>query len=116
MAQEEVGLAEAIAALQAELAKAAEAGGGAEFQFPVTGVQLEFHVIVTRTAAAGGGVEFHVVEPGGSGHYAREDIQTVMVTLGAPVDRTGRPVKIAGDRILAYITPPPGPPIGDDDD
>jgi hypothetical protein len=29
-----------------------------------------------------------------SGSYAREEIQTVTVTLGGPVDRNGEPVKI----------------------
>ena len=35
-------LAETVEALRAELARAAAAGAGASFQFPVTGVQLEF--------------------------------------------------------------------------
>jgi len=36
----------------------------------------------------------YVVELGGSGSYAREEIQTVTVTLGAPVDRAGEVVKV----------------------
>ena len=43
-----VGLAETMEALRAELAQAAAAGAAAEFQFPVAGVQLEFHVGVTK--------------------------------------------------------------------
>jgi hypothetical protein len=39
-------------------------------------------------------VKFYVVELGGSGSYAREEIQTVTVMLGAPVDDNGDPVKI----------------------
>ncbi len=38
------GLAETIEALRAELAQAAAEGAAAGFQFPVEGVQLEFHV------------------------------------------------------------------------
>ena len=70
------------------------AGGAAGFQFPVAGVQLEFHVGVTKTGEGKAGVKFYVVELGGSGSYAREEIQTVTVTLGAPVDHNGDPVKI----------------------
>jgi len=87
-------LAETVEALWAELARAAAAGAGTGFQFPVAGVQLEFHVGVTKTGEGRAGVRFWVVELGGSGSYAREEIQTVTVTLGAPVDQNGDPVKI----------------------
>ena len=87
-------LAETMEALRTELARAAAAGAGTGFQFPVAGVQLEFHVGVTKTGAGKAGVKFYVVELGGSGSYAREEIQTVTVTLGAPVDHNGDPVKI----------------------
>ncbi|MFI1395800.1 trypco2 family protein [Streptomyces sp. NPDC020681] len=89
-----LGLAETVEALRAELARAAAAGAGSGFQFPLTGVQLEFHVAVTRTAEGSAGVKFWVVELGGAGGYAREEIQTVTVTLGAPVGPDGLPVKI----------------------
>jgi Trypsin-co-occurring domain 2 len=91
---EQLGLAETVEALRAELARAAEAGSRSEFQFPVAGVQLEFHVGVTKTGQGVAGVRFWVVELGGSGSYAREEIQTVTVTLGAPVDQNGQPVKV----------------------
>jgi Trypsin-co-occurring domain 2 len=91
---EQLELAETVEALRAELAAAAKAGSRAAFQFPVTGVQLEFHVGVTKAAEGKAGVRFYVVELGGSGSYAREEIQTVTVTLGAPVDQNGEPVKI----------------------
>lgn len=87
-------LAETVEALRAELGRAVAAGAEASFQFPVTGVQLEFHVGVTKTGEGKTGVRFWVVELGGSGSYAREEIQTVTVTLGAPVDQNGDPVKI----------------------
>ena len=91
---EQLGLAETVEALRAELARAMAAGAGAGFQFPVAGVQLEFHIGVTKTGEGRGGVKFYVVELGGSGSYAREEIQTVTVTLGPPVDQSGDPVKI----------------------
>ncbi len=90
----EIGLSEAIAAVRAELAAAVEQGVDAEFQFPVSGVQLEFHVAVTKTGEGRAGVRFWVVELGGGGSYAREEIQTVTVALGAPVDRAGEVVKV----------------------
>jgi Trypsin-co-occurring domain 2 len=93
---EQLELAETVEALRAELARAAAAGAGAGagFQFPVAGVQLEFHVGGTKVGEGETGVRFYVVELGGSGSYAREEIQTVTVTLGAPVDQHGDPVKI----------------------
>ena len=91
---EQLELAETMEALRAELAQAVKAGAKADFQFPVTGVQLEFHVGVTKAGEGRAGVKFYVVELGGSGKYAREEIQTVTVTLGAPVDHHGDPVKI----------------------
>jgi len=93
-AVEQLGLAETVEALRAELAQAAAAGAKADFQFPVSGVQLEFHVGVTKTGEGKAGVRFWVVELGGSGSYAREEIQTVTVTLGSPVDRSGQTIKI----------------------
>jgi Trypsin-co-occurring domain 2 len=94
MGMAEIGLSDAIAAVRAELAAAIEEGVDAEFQFPVNGVQLEFHVAVTKTGEGRAGVRFYVVELGGAGSYAREEIQTVTVMLGAPVDRAGEVVKV----------------------
>ena len=91
---ERLGLAETMEALRAELARAAAAGRGSGFQFPVEGVELEFHVGVTRSGEGNAGVRFWVVELGAAGSYAREDLQTVRITLGAPVDGHGDTVKI----------------------
>jgi hypothetical protein len=49
---------------------------------------------VTKSGEGRGGVKFWVVELGGAASFAREEIQTVTVTLGAPVDQNGDPVKI----------------------
>ncbi len=87
-------MSEAIGAVRAELAVAVGQGVDTEFQFPVNGVQLEFHVAVTKGGEGRAGVRFYVVEVGGGGSYAREEIQTVTVTLGAPVDRAGEVVKV----------------------
>jgi hypothetical protein len=76
------------------LAVAVEQAVGADLQFPVDGVQLEFHVAVTKTGEGRAGLKFYVLEMGGSGSYAREEIQTVTVTLGAPIDQAGDVVKV----------------------
>jgi hypothetical protein len=91
---EQLELAETVEALRGELARAAAAGVGTGFQFPVTEVKLEFHVGVTKAGEGKAGVRFYVVELGGSASFKQEEIQTVTVTLGAPVDQSGSPVKI----------------------
>ena len=52
---------------------------------------------VTRSAdgRAGFKVPFIEVELGGSTGYNRDTVQTVTVVLGSPVDREGRPIKVA---------------------
>lgn len=91
---EKLQLAETMEALRAELARAAEAGAESGLQFPVTGVQLEFHVGITRSGEGNAGVRFWVVELGGSGSYTQEEIQTVTITLGPPLDHNGESVRI----------------------
>jgi hypothetical protein len=90
----EIGLSETIDALRAELAAAVERARDTDIQFPVAGVQLEFHVGVKMVGEGTAGVKFWVLELGGGGSYARESIQKVTVTLGAPLDRSGSPVKV----------------------
>ncbi|TDD30690.1 hypothetical protein E1287_28860 [Actinomadura sp. KC06] len=90
----ELGLAESIAALRAELMEALEAGQDAEFGFDVGQIQLEFHVGVTRQAGGSGKAKFWVLELGGDASYRREEIHRVTVTLEPPLDDDGRPVKV----------------------
>ena len=61
---------------------------------PARDRQTPIYQTLTKTGEGKAGVKFYVVELGGSGSYAREEIQTVTVTLGAPVDHNGDPVKI----------------------
>ncbi|MFA1550893.1 trypco2 family protein [Actinomadura chokoriensis] len=93
----QLGLAESIAALRAELLEALAAGEDAEFGFGVGQIQLEFHVGVTRQAGASGKAKFWVLEMGGDGSYRREEIQRVTVTLEPPLDDEGRPIKVTRD-------------------
>ncbi|WP_433472817.1 trypco2 family protein [Spirillospora sp. CA-142024] len=90
----QLGLAESIAALRAELMEALEAGKDSEFGFGVGQIQLEFHVGVTRQGGASGKAKFWVIELGGDGSYRREEIQRVTVTLEAPLDGDGNPLKV----------------------
>ncbi len=87
-------LVETIESLRTQLSEAAAAGSAQEIQFPVDGVELEFHVGVTRSVDGSGGVRFWVVELGASASYGVESIHKVKVSLGAPVDATGQTVKI----------------------
>jgi hypothetical protein len=91
---ERIGLAETVAALRAELAAAVAAAAGEEIQFPVGPVQLEFHIGVTKSADAKGGLRIWVLELGGGGSRATETIQKMTVTLEPPVDADGERVLV----------------------
>lgn len=90
----QIGLSEAIAAVRTELSAAVEQGADAELQFPVEGVELEFHVAMTVEGQTGGKARFWVVEWGASVSGARESTHTVKVSLGAPVNQAGDVVKV----------------------
>jgi hypothetical protein len=90
----EIGLQAAIAAVREELAAAVRQGADAEFQFPVDGVELEFHVALTVGGETGGKARFWVLEWGASGNVTRESVHTVRVRLGAPITSTGEVVKV----------------------
>jgi hypothetical protein len=92
-----LGLAEAIKALRDDLLKARAAGAESEIQLPVESMTVELMVTATRTreGKAGFKVPFVPVEAGGSGSRERGTGQTVTVVFGGPVDREGRPVKVA---------------------
>jgi Trypsin-co-occurring domain 2 len=92
-----LGLAEAIEALRDDLLKARAEGGKSEIQLPVESMTVELTVTATREANAKAGfkVPFVPVELGGGGSRERGTGQTVTVVFGGPVDRDGRPVKVA---------------------
>jgi hypothetical protein len=94
---EGVGLAEALEVLRAELASARAEGAGKDVQFPIQTLTVELKVGVTKTADGKTGfrVPFVGAELGGSVGYDRERVQTLTLVLGPPVDREGRPVKVA---------------------
>jgi hypothetical protein len=92
-----IGLADALELLREELAAAQAKAAGTDVQFPIETLTVELKVGVTWSAdgRAGFKVPFIEVELGGSTGYNRDTMQTVTVVLGSPVDREGRPVKVA---------------------
>jgi Trypsin-co-occurring domain 2 len=92
-----IGLADALESLRSELASAHTKAAGTDIQFPIETLTVELKVGVTRSAEgkAGFRVPFVGAELGGSAGYDRETLQTVTLVMGTPVDREGRPVKVA---------------------
>jgi len=92
-----LGLADAIAALRGELLAAREAGADSDIQLPVESMTVELTVRATRSVdgKAGFKVPFVNLEMGGGGSRERGSDQMVTVVFGGPVDREGRPVKVA---------------------
>lgn len=91
---DEVGLAETIAAVRTDLARAIEASAGESLQFPVGQVTLEFQIAVARSTEGKAGIKICVVELGAAGKISSESMHTVTVVLQAPTDLQGRPVKV----------------------
>jgi len=95
----EIGLVDVVQALRDELARAAAQATDSGVQFPVGQVTLEFQVGVTRSADAGAGVRFWVLELGASAGVARESVQKVTIVLDPPVDAAGRPIKVGDSTV-----------------
>jgi Trypsin-co-occurring domain 2 len=94
---EGLGLAEAIQSLRDDLLKARAAGATSDIQLPVESLTVELTVTATReiNGKAGFKVPIVEVELGGGGSRERGSGQKVTVVFGGPVDREGRPVKVA---------------------
>jgi Trypsin-co-occurring domain 2 len=92
-----LGLAEAIESLRDDLLQARAAGATSDIQLPVESMTVELTVTATRTVDGKAGFKVPIVqvELGGGGSRERGTGQTVTVVFGGPVDREGRPVKVA---------------------
>src|SRR5215470_13449708 len=92
-----LGLAEAIGLLRDELLQARAAGGASDIQLPVDSMTVVLTVTATRSVDGKAGFKVPIVELelGGGGGRQRGSGQTVTVVFGGPVDRAGRPVKVA---------------------
>ncbi len=99
----DIGLAEVVRALRAELETAIKEGAGETLRFDATGLELEFQVGVTKAADGKAGVRFWVLELGGGASYSSETIQTVRLSL-QPVSQTGGRVRIAGGTDRSPLT------------
>jgi Tfp pilus assembly PilM family ATPase len=95
MAEVRIPLAQTIEAVRRELAESVRSAACADIQFPVGEVTLEFQVGVTKAGEGSIGVNVWVVEMGAGGSHSRETAQTVTISLGAPVDQQGRPIKVS---------------------
>src|SRR4029450_1453927 len=96
---EGLGLAEAIEALRDDLLKARAAGASSDIQLPGVdegGADRHRH----QVGGGWGGFRGPIVEGelGGGGSRERGTGQTVTVVFGGPVDREGKPVKVAQAR------------------
>lgn len=94
---EGLGLADAISLLRDELLRARAAGAGSEIQLPVDSMTVQLTVTASRSVdgKAGFKVPFVELELGGGAGRQRGSEQLVTVVFGGPVDRGGRPVKVA---------------------
>ena len=92
-----LGLAEAIALLRDDLLQAQAAGAGSEIQLPVESMTVQLKITATKSKDGKAGFKVPIVELelGGGGSQERGSEQTVTVVFGGPVDRDGRPVKVA---------------------
>ena len=92
-----LGLADAIGLLRDELLEAQATGAGSEIQLPVESMTVVLKVTATRSVDGKAGFKVPIVELEVGGGVGRErgSEQTVTVVFGGPVDRDGRPVKVA---------------------
>jgi Trypsin-co-occurring domain 2 len=92
-----LGLADAIALLRDELLEAQAAGVGSDIQLPVESMTVQLTVTATKSKDGKAGFKVPIVELelGGGAGQERGSEQTVTVVFGSPVDRDGRPVKVA---------------------
>ena len=94
---EGLGLADAIGVLRDELLSARAAGAKSEIQLPVESMTVQLTVTATRSidGKAGFRIPFLEMDIGGGTARERGSEQLVTVVFGGPVDRDGRPVKVA---------------------
>jgi Trypsin-co-occurring domain 2 len=94
---EGLGLSDAIGLLRDELLRARAAGGSLEIQLPIESMTVQLTVTAKRSVdgKAGFKVPFVGLELGGGAGRQRGSEQLVTVVFAGPVDREGKPVKVA---------------------
>jgi hypothetical protein len=92
---EDLGLAEAIEAVRAELRRAQDAGRASDVRFAVGTVELEFAVDAKRTAGGDASVKvLSLLSLGARGELAQGEASRVKVTL-TPLGANGVPFEVA---------------------
>ena len=91
-----LGLAEAVQALRADLLAAQQDPAHPDIRFPIREITIKLQVGAVRTADGRAGFRVPVVDLdlGGSGGWRREELQTITVVFGQPVDPSGEPVSV----------------------
>jgi Trypsin-co-occurring domain 2 len=83
MAEQWVGLAEAIRALREELTTAIKTGKGEALQFELGPVEMEFLLEVRKDAGGQAGVQFGVISVGGKAGMSSGSTHRVKLSLTA---------------------------------
>jgi hypothetical protein len=98
VADSELGLAEAIDALRAELRKAQDSGRGADVRFSVGSVEVELVVEVAKKAGGEASVKvLNLLSIGGKGEVSKGETNRVKVALN-PIGVDGKPFEVAAAR------------------
>jgi hypothetical protein len=84
--RDKVQLADAIAALRAEIEKARRASEEASLRFRIGPVQLEFELTLEKETGADAGIRFWVVSIGAKGSLASARTHRVKLTLTPEMD------------------------------
>lgn len=94
MADEAIGLADAVAAVRGELVRA-QADAAGPVRFEVGDIELEFTVALTKNASVDAGIRAWVVSLGSKLSESQADTHRVKVTLH-PTDEHGDRLRAGG--------------------
>ncbi len=96
MAEQTLGLVEAIAELRRELTAANRAAADEPLKLPITTVSVELQVVVTRRADGQAGFSLPIIGLGlgGSAGVESEVTHKVSLTFGPPTDAAGEPISV----------------------
>lgn len=109
MDSDKIPLADMLIELRRELEEARRAGERQDLRFRVESIEIELKVTVTKSAVAGAGFKFWVINGDAKGQIATESLQTLRLTLDpCVIDAAGNaaPLDISDERRLT----PPGAP------
>ena len=96
MAEQWVGLAEAVRALREELTTAMKTAAGEVLRFELGPVEMEFLLEVKKDAGGQGGVRFGVISLGGNASMSSGSTHRVKLSL-TPKDALGQSFVMADD-------------------